>query len=50
MFCTVNLIIYHYTTNVCNYFEVKQERQVMPLAQIMNTFQHEMDKIEFKLL
>ena len=30
--------------------KIKQERQIMLLAQIMNTFQHEEDKIEYKLL
>ena len=28
---------------------VKQERQIMHIALIMNTFQHEDDKVEFKL-
>ena len=29
---------------------VKQERQIMHIALIMNTFQHEDDKVEFELL
>ena len=30
--------------------DLKQERKIMHLAQIMNTFQHEKDKVKFKLL
>ena len=29
--------------------EIKQKRQIIHLAQIMNTFQHEEDQAEFKL-
>ena len=29
--------------------KVQQKRQIMHLASIMNTFQHEEDKVEFKL-
>ena len=32
-----------------NNFILKQERQIMHLAQIMNTFQQEEDKVKFKL-